>query len=334
MQNFSTFDVHPRERTEYWRAVASKTFLELDCVPFDRARFQASLEATSLGGIGLATVATEACMVRRDAKAIGRAASDDLLFSVQLSGTTRLEQGGTRVFLKPGDCHLYDGSRPYLIEVLEPGRQMVAKVERKRLESRVGRIETCAFSTIGCTGVAFDIAARFWSLLPERADAMRAMLASKIADQALDLLSVAMQEQQGELGAGSAATLGVIRLREIIEARLSDPKLTCASVAAAAGISRRYASKLFQLHGISMREYIMHRRLQRCRESIEVAGTRRRFGEIAYGWGLADLPHFSKSFKSHFGLTPSAFRRKCIYAEGNAAGGRRKAQAAARTSSF
>lgn len=311
---FSTSDVHPREKADYWRAIASEVFLELDCTPSDRAGFKASLETVSLPGIGLTTVATDRCLVRRDAGAIGRSGADDMLFSVQMSGSVRLEQGCDSVFLRPGDYHLYDGSRPYLIEVLEPGSQIVAKIGRAHLERRVGRIRSCTPAPAGARGVAFDLAARFWSMLPDRVEGMHDTLARRIADNALDLLSTAILERTPAIGASAASASGAARLVEIIEGRLSDPTLSCEGVARTAGISRRYASRLFQAHGASMRRFIMQRRLERCREAIEAAGAGSNLGEIAFGWGLVDLPHFSKSFKSRFGETPSEFRRRCLAA--------------------
>ena len=31
-------------------------------------------------------------------------------------------------------------------------------------------------------------------------------------------------------------------------------------------------------------------------------------GDIAFSWGFSELPHFSRSFKAAFGVTPQAYR--------------------------
>lgn len=101
-------------------------------------------------------------------------------------------------------------------------------------------------------------------------------------------------------------------LVECIEAQLSDPALSPASVAAMRGISTRHLHRLFRQAGMSFCSFVRERRLQRCRDDLADP----RFDglaltEIAYRWGFSDSSHFSRCFRSAFGCTAREFRAAC-----------------------
>ncbi|MCG8521073.1 MAG: helix-turn-helix domain-containing protein [Pseudomonadales bacterium] len=56
-------------------------------------------------------------------------------------------------------------------------------------------------------------------------------------------------------------------------------------------------------------QYLISQRLLRCRRDLSnPAMTGRTITEIALGWGFQHPTHFSRRFKSEFGLTPYEFR--------------------------
>ncbi len=94
-----------------------------------------------------------------------------------------------------------------------------------------------------------------------------------------------------------------------IEAQLSDPELSPASVAAMQGVSIRHLHRLFRQAGVSFGNFVRRRRLERCRDDLSDP----RFDglpltEIAYRWGFSDSSHFSRCFPSAFGCTAREFR--------------------------
>ena len=100
-------------------------------------------------------------------------------------------------------------------------------------------------------------------------------------------------------------------VRIAIESRLTDPRLDVRTVAAAAGVSARYANAVLAKEGTSISRLILERRLARCRSAIEDAQqVSRTLTEIAYGWGFSDMTHFGRSFRNANGVLPSEFRRR------------------------
>jgi len=144
----------------------------------------------------------------------------------------------------------------------------------------------------------------------ERADAIDPSMGAKVARQALDLVALAFEARTGNAALlSSTRTTTFLRLKSIIEARLSDPELKPAGVAAIAGISVRYANALLAHEGTSLERFIVQRRLQRCRLALEdPAQLGRTVGDIAYSYGFSDLSHFTRRYKAQFGRSPGESR--------------------------
>src|SRR3954465_14619535 len=104
---FSTSTVHPRDRFDYWHSVACRQIAHHDSVAGDRAHFDASMAAGSVGNIDLLVFSNAAMTVRRDERSIARASEDQqLFFCRQLSGTLLLEQDGNKAILHEGTSAL------------------------------------------------------------------------------------------------------------------------------------------------------------------------------------------------------------------------------------
>src|SRR5215472_5997128 len=112
-QLFSSRDVHPRERFDYWHEVACKTIVYHDGQPDNRPRFQAEVEAGVLADVGFIRCTTSPLSISRTADHIARARTDDLLLCRLIGGTAAFEQDGREVVLKAGDFTLLDPMQPY-----------------------------------------------------------------------------------------------------------------------------------------------------------------------------------------------------------------------------
>lgn len=93
-------------------------------------------------------------------------------------------------------------------------------------------------------------------------------------------------------------------------ANLADPGLDIASIAEALRVSPRYVHGAFEGTGWTAKRWIRHRRLVEWRKAIRSeAPVPRTLTEIALDWGFGDPSHFTRSYKSAFGVSPSAERR-------------------------
>src|SRR5690606_8076067 len=137
--------------------------------------------------------------------------------------------------------------------------------------------------------------------LPVHTEDLDAEAKEAIEIQVLDLLSLALTRTMGAQAPTKSLARSVVRmsLMSAIEARLHDPRLDPAAVAATAGVSLRYANAALADDGTSILRSIQDRRLARCRSALaDPAQSHRRIGEIASSWGFTDMTHFGRKFKS------------------------------------
>lgn len=97
------------------------------------------------------------------------------------------------------------------------------------------------------------------------------------------------------------------RVREILHARFTE-HLNLTFLAEAVGVHPVYLASAFRQHyGRSIGAYVRRLRVDfACRQ---LTATDAPLAEVALAAGFADQSHFSRTFKSHVGMTPLAYRR-------------------------
>ena len=99
------------------------------------------------------------------------------------------------------------------------------------------------------------------------------------------------------------------RITEYIEMNISNPDLTIADVAEAAGFSEVHFRKLFKNHyGVSPKQYILNHRLHIAKKLLE--STNDPIAKIASKCGFSTIFYFSKLFKDKMGVSPYEYRER------------------------
>ncbi len=308
---FSTADVHQRDRFDFWHSVARKIVIDHDSRPARRDTFNAALRAGRVGGIELIEFSNAPMNVVHTLSHARQAPDDEILLCRQSSGQLVLEQAGRMVSLAAGEMTVLDPRLPYTGDFCSNSELLVVKVPRRQIEARVGPVREIVARPIQPADSVTGLASAFLSMLPAYAEGLPSEARETIEIQVLDLVSLALRRTMGTQTPPESLARSVVRMSVIsaIEARLHDPRLDPASVAAAAGISLRYANCALADIGTSILRSIQERRLARCRSALaDPAQAHRRISEIAYSWGFNDMTHFGRKFKEAFGLLPSEFR--------------------------
>lgn len=104
------------------------------------------------------------------------------------------------------------------------------------------------------------------------------------------------------------------RIQALIMDELQNPALSPRMLAARLGISTSYLFTIARRFGTSVRETIIDRRLEACRQDLsDAAWSRRTITEIAFRWGFQDVSHFSHRFSQRFGVSPRRYREmQCV----------------------
>lgn len=108
----------------------------------------------------------------------------------------------------------------------------------------------------------------------------------------------------------------LIEAAAIMEANIEEP-YSMDEISKFVGVSRRQLERLFQRYlGQVPTKYYLDLRLQRARELLNQ--TALSITEIAVICGFQSPPHFSKCYRSTFGMSPSADRRQSLSAANDA----------------
>lgn len=99
------------------------------------------------------------------------------------------------------------------------------------------------------------------------------------------------------------------KLERIVNARMRNPNLNIDVIASQFGIGRtNFYRKVRELMDISPNDYLRKCRMERAAELLQ--STDLNIAEICAQVGIPDAQYFSRVFKAHFGMPPSAYREQ------------------------
>jgi len=121
-----------------------------------------------------------------------------------------------------------------------------------------------------------------------------------------DLLASLRQPMPVPQARGGLPPGATRRVREYVEAHLSE-SIELATLAAAAGLSLYHFARAFkQSAGVTPHHYLVQRRIERAQQLL--TGTDLSLAEIALTTGFSDQSHFARHFRQMLGVTPGQFR--------------------------
>jgi AraC-like DNA-binding protein len=303
----------PDRRLAVWQDIVCDTFVGLDCRSDMRDAFWGSVSQSRVGPVAFTQVDSTAQRVFRTPSRIARASEDFVLMALGNSGVNGVFQDGREAVVAAGQFVIYDTTRPYELRFNDSFSQTIFQMPRKLLQQRIGSFDKLTATTFSgdrpLEGLTYD----FLLGISRRIEQVDPATATRLLDQALDLIAMAFAERMHARSPDQSFHRSALlyRLKNYILTHLRDPELSMLRAAAAIGISPRYASDLMAAEQISFRSYIQAQRLERCRRDLsDPALMARHIGDIAFAWGFNDLAHFSRIFKQRFGASPREWREQ------------------------
>lgn len=285
-----------------------------------RTDFGATIRMLDLGLISVVAHRYPALEVRRTACLIR---SDDPGLSqlvLNLRGELVLGQGWHSVRLDTDDLILLDCSRPFrAVHFVPPGcpgqpEAITIRLAPGLLAVPASRLtELSARRLSGRYGMG-ALLSGYLRDLSRRAEQYRPADAARLGPITLDLVSATLARHLDPEPAGvSMADDEAIyaRVHTFVERRLSDPTLCPEMIATAQHISLRTLHRIFHAHGARVSGLIRTRRLERCRRDLaDPRQAAQPIHTIAERWGFRDAAHFSRVFRTEYGISPRAFRTR------------------------
>lgn len=293
-----------------FRAAVSESFVPLQVTTAGPDHFRGVIRGASVDEVHVNDVRATSHVVERTPELIARGDRSYFKVSLMLSGTGLLIQDDREAVLQAGDLAVYDTDRPYSLVFDEDFRTMVVMFPKHLISlpaDMVGQLTAVRIS--GHEGLG-GMVVPYLTQLAGNLDQLAGTTGARLAHSALDLVTTVFTRELGldQVSADPHRAL-VQRIRSHIDRNLASTDLGPASIAAAHFISTRHLHGLFQEQGVTVSTWIRTRRLEQCRRDLlDPMLADRPVAAIAARWGFVDAAHFSRAFKSTFGVSPSEYR--------------------------
>jgi AraC-like DNA-binding protein len=285
----------------------------LNQVGQEDAPFCGTIKRCLLGMVDVAHITTTVASYVRTLELVGD--GRDAVFAVIcLEGSMLCMQSDDPIRIGPGEGVICDSAEPGGLQMETETRYWALKVGRADMMKMVPHIKRFAGLKLSNTGMAVKLLAKYLDGL-QGGDALGNEREARIfGEHLLDLISMAigaegdtqqLAERRGVRAARHAAVL-----REI-ERNIADNRLNAASVAEMLGVTPRYVHFLLEESGRTFSEHVLARRLKIVEALLgDAEKGKLKISAIARQAGFADMSYFNRSFRNHFGDTPSGYRKR------------------------
>lgn len=236
--------------------------------------------------------------------------------SLLLEGRATLVDGERRVELLPGDLLFGPTGVPAKLIFATDFKQLFIKIPHVAISPRLIAPLQLPLGYLPGQGGVNHIFSKMLEALAMALDDLVENQLRPIELSLTEFLLTCLTGQSATPLIGCTANARISNLQSVcqtIEATLGDPDLNPTKVAQQHGMSLRYVQKLFSQSGNSFSNYVRTRRLERTRaDLISPVYAHMSITEICFRWGFNGSAHFSRSFRSEYGMPPRDYRRQAV----------------------
>jgi AraC-like DNA-binding protein len=309
---FTTGHLRPSDQFEAWHESISVIF---DVAPPADHRpetgFAATVRGWHLGHLVISAVDFDGQRFVRDRRKTLSDGLDHYLVQLYATGGLVGEAGDRGRVLRAGDVQILDLSQSNVTRAAASGTVAIV-VPRDTLDEAMpapGNLHGLILrADSGMGGLLGD----YMRSLVARADAITLGEAPLVAQATTDMIAACFQStaEKAERARDAIEKTMRQRIQQHIAANLDSSALQAEALCGQFRISRSQLYRLFEpLGGVA--HYIQEQRLVRaCAELGNPAHDHRRIYEIAFALGFSSEAHFSRVFRSTFGVSPSDVRAR------------------------
>ena len=192
-------------------------------------------------------------------------------------------------------------------------RQRIIRIPQQLILDKLSHVERLTAKPVRASTPLGSLCTNFVTSSFELAGQLALAAAPTVSGTLTDLLSAALRHGETDARLDDAVSARVLRRRilQYIETNLPDPELNIEQIATALRLSSRYIHMLMKDVDTTPANLIWSRRLERCADALSDPGNGAvPISQIAYAWGYKDAAHFTRSFKTRYGISPRDFRAR------------------------
>ncbi|QAY64196.1 helix-turn-helix domain-containing protein [Xylanimonas allomyrinae] len=288
---------------ESWGRMLSTTHLPWDVrelCPDPQTGFAASVRRRHLADLVLVDCSCDPCSGVRRPYEISQTDGEYLVMLMTLSGRELVAQADQQSQLSPGSVVVWDSRTPAEFIVQEPLVKRSLLVPRAALGEIGTRGELMTGAVLDADAPAVGLLRCYLDGLSRTIDDLPLGAHPAARNATIELLAAALQSPVIARPISAVATRGAAEA--FIERNLRERRLSPSVVAQGIGVSVRSLHRAFEDTGDTVAAFIRRLRLARARDDL-MSGVP--VSQVGRRWHYSDASHFSRSFKRHYGRSPS-----------------------------
>ena len=308
-----TDQVSRSERPGYWEHWIGKLFQGLQSSLYGDTEFDGRMATLHAGDVVLTRLEANRHHVQRSSAQVRASEVGYLKIVAPYVGCAGVEQQGRQAWVTRDQWSIYDTTESYAVANPVRVEHLIVMLPKQHLVERGLALDTLMARRLGGSGgvarLALDTMRSAYRELPGMSDAA----ARGVGDAITQLVHLAMLDLAGVATALTQREMLRERIKQHVGEHLGDPGLNVDSIAHALNCSRRQLYNAFAEEADGVAGYVLRRRLEACRRTLEDRGSQQRsITDIALSFGFSNMAHFSRVFRAHLGTPPSDYRRAAV----------------------
>ncbi len=305
-----TNDVSARDRIPFWNDWINQLFQGLKSDLYGDTEFDGRIASAHAGAVILTRLESNRHRVSRSRTQVRGSEVGYLKIVAPFYGCAGVEQKGREAWVSPGEWSIYDTTDTYAVNNPSRVEHLIVMVPKAHLAERGLGVDGLMARRLGGHGgiarVALETMRSAWRELPS----MNADAAQSLGDVITQCVHLSLLDLAGR---GTALTQRENlreRIKQHVTRHLADPDLSVEQIARALSVSRRHLYNAFADEPDGVAGFLLARRIEACRLAFDDSKLAdRSITEIALAFGFSNPAHFSRVFRNHTGVSPSAYRQ-------------------------
>jgi AraC-like DNA-binding protein len=229
---------------------------------------------------------------------------------INREGGLLLGQRGREIVLDSGEATFVSFTET--LDTVHRGDIMCLRFPRPQLAPRLAAAEDCELRRIPSDTPALKLLIDYAKIIEQGGACANENLHHVIAPHFYDLAAVAIgaTREATELAQGGGQRAArLYAIKKDIARNLNDADLSVTTLADRHGCTPRLVQRLFEQDGTSFTDYVLTQRLARAYCLLtDPRRADQTISAIAFHVGFGDLSYFNRTFRRHYGDTPSGVR--------------------------
>lgn len=317
MKSFSTSGFASGKQLSAWQEIMSDVYynLEIKC-PLDDG-LRGLIREFDIGPVSVTSFDSDEQRVLRTRSRIAADPDDSFVFVMPIRRDLYYCQQGRSGIVAPGGYVLISTSEFYELSCPDGFVNWTVKMPGDALRHRIPNVDDFCACHFPNNRQMAHVFGQFVSGVAQSFAQTSVPNPTALANSLLDLLALVLRsETANDADSHRRSSIQLRRrIHHYIRDEFRDPELGPGAIAKKHGISVSYLYKLFENNGETVRQSIIHQRLQWAYEQLALDEKRSwSVAELAYAAGFRNVSHFSRAFAERYHIPPSAVRNLSVQA--------------------